>query len=249
MGVQLTTDILTTGCGCTSQAAGQWLDALQAAIDDPRFGTISNSPSNVAALLANVGVECGGFTALSENMNYSAARLAQVWPQRYAVDPHATNKIPNDTATRLAGNPIAIASNVYANRMGNGTEQSQDGWNFRAQGPIELTGRDAFMRFFAAVDMPLNTDPSELQQPQLGALSAAWFFFSSGASEYGIQGNFACTVQSVNGQAPCDANQGALRQSRYDAVLPLCSAALPAATGRQSKPKSSTAGNTPQAPQ
>lgn len=240
MSVTLTTEILTAGTGCSSDAAGQWLAPLQAAMD--QYG-ISASPSNVAALLANIGVECNGFTAMSENMNYSAQRLAQVWPQRYAVAPFAANKVPNDTAVRIANNPQATANNVYANRMGNGDENSGDGWNYRAQGPIMLTGRAEFLKFFAAVDMPLNSDPATLQQPALGSTSAAWFFVDSGASDFGIQGEFDMTVQKVNGQAPCDANQGALRQSRYAAALPLCSAA-----NSTVKSKAKTSASTTQQP-
>lgn len=237
MSVKLTTDILVAGCGCTSTTAGQWLDALQAAMDQFK---ISDSPSASAAFLANVGVECDGFTSLSENMNYSAVRLAQVWPQRYAVSPLSDNKVPNDTAVRIAGKPQAIANNVYANRMGNGPESSGDGWRYRGQGPIQLTGRDKFMKFFAAVDMPLNSDPSELQAPQVGALSAAWDFSTSGALDFGVQGNTTMVCKLINGQSPCDANQGALRQSRYDDLLPLCSAA------NQPVKKTSTSKNPPQ---
>jgi putative chitinase len=240
MSVKLTTDILVAGCGCSSAVAGQWLAPMQAAMD--QFG-ISDSPSAVAALLANVGVECAGFTVMSENLNYTATRLAQVWPQRYAVDAHSAALIPNNTAVLIANNPVATANNVYANRMGNGQESSGDGYNFRGQGPIQLTGRAEYMKFFAAVDMPLFTDTSELQQPDMGSLSAAWYFQDSGALDFGVQGNFPMTVEKVNGQAPCADNQGPLRQSRYDAVLPLCS------VGNQPAKKGTKTTSTTQPPQ
>jgi putative chitinase len=241
MSVTLTTEILVVGCGCSQASAEKWLAPMQAAMDKYK---ISDSPSNVAALLANVGVECAGLTRLSENLYYSAARLAVVWPQRYAVDPHSTTKIPNNTAVRIANNPQATANNVYANRMGNGDENSGDGYKYRAQGPIELTGRAEFLKFFANVDMPLNSDPAELQQPGIGSESAAWFFVDSGASEFGAQGNFDLTVERVNGQAPCEANQGSLRQARYKAALPLCSAA-----NIQAKTPKAKSQTTPQAQQ
>jgi putative chitinase len=242
MTVKLTTDILIAGCGASSTLAGQWLDAIQAAIDEQG---ISNSPSNTAAFLANVGVESQGLSTLVENLNYSAQRLAQVWPQRYAVNAFVDNKIPNDTAVRIAATgPQAIANNVYANRMGNGDENSGDGWRFRGQGLIQLTGRTNILAFFARADLPLNTDPSELQTTQLGAASAADFFVNSGAGDFGAQGNFDATVKAVNGALPCPANQGSVRQARYAAVLPLCSAAnTPAKT-----PKAKTQ-TTPPAPQ
>jgi putative chitinase len=204
MTVKLTTDILIAGCGASSTLAGQWLDAIQAAIDEQG---ISNSPSNTAAFLANVGVESQGLSTLVENLNYSAQRLAQVWPQRYAVNAFVDNKIPNDTAVRIAATgPQAIANNVYANRMGNGDENSGDGWRFRGQGLIQLTGRTNILAFFARADLPLNTDPSELQTTQLGAASAADFFVNSGASVampgepgVGTTGAVRCCIAAVFG--------------------------------------------------
>lgn len=241
MTVKLTTAILVAGCGASTALAGQWLDAIQAACDAQG---ISDNPANVAAFLANVGVESQGLSTLVENLNYTATRLAQVWPNRYAVDAQASTKIPNNTAVRIGGNPQAIANNVYANRLGNGDESSGDGWNYRGQGLIQLTGRTNILALFARADLPLNTDPSELQTTELGAASAADFWINNGANDFGTQGNFDQTVKAVNGALPCPANQGALRQARYAAVLPLCSAAnVPAKTP---KAKSQT---TPPAPQ
>ncbi len=242
MTVKLTMEILVVGCGATANVAGQWLDAFQAAIDASGIG---DSPSNTAAFLANVGVESQGLLVMVENLDYSAQRLAQVWPQRYAVNPFADNKVPNDTAKRIAGNPQAIANNVYANRLGNSDENSGDGWKFRGQGPIQLSGRSNILAFFARADLPLNTDPSELQTVKLGPASAADFWINSGAGDFGKQGYFDQTVKAVNGVLPCPANQGALRQSRFAAVLPLCSA-VPAKAPKSQKGNSQT---TPQDPQ
>lgn len=244
MTVKLTTDILVAGCGAAATDAANWLDAIQAAIDAQG---ISDSASNTAAFLANVGVESRGLTTLVENLNYSAQRLAQVWPNRYAVNPMSDNKVPNDTAVRIAkSGPQAIANNVYANRLGNGDENSGDGWKYRGQGLIELTGRTNILAFFARADLPLNTDPSELQTVQLGAASAVDFWINSGANDFGVQGDIDSTILKVNGAPPNPANQGPLRQSRYAAALPLCTAAnIPAKTPK-SKASSQT---TPPAPQ
>ena len=238
MTVKLTTDILVAGCGSSTALAGQWLAAIQAACDAQG---ISNSASSTAAFLANVGVESMGLTNHAENLNYTAVRLAQVWPQRYAVSPQTDTKIPNNLAVLLAGQgPQAIANDVYANRMGNGPASSGDGWNYRGQGLIQLTGRAQYMNFFAAIDVPLNTDTSELQTTELGASSAAWFFVDSDANDAGIQGDFDTTVQKINGQPPCAGNQGSLRQARYAAALPLCSAANIVAKSQSTKKTQTT---------
>lgn len=222
MGIKLTSAILMAGTGCSSAVAGQWLAPMQAACDE--FG-VSDTPERVAAFLANVGVESNGLTVFVENLNYSAQGLANTWPGRYAVGAHVLQKVPNQLAYQLAGNPQAIANNVYANRLGNGPESSGDGWKYRGQGPIQLTGRDNIMNFFAAADVPVNSDPALLQQPELGSKSAAWFFADSGALKAADANDFACTVQAVNGQLPCPANQGDRRNTLYLAALPLAQAA------------------------
>jgi putative chitinase len=221
--MKLTAAMLTIGTGCTDANAALWLAPLQDACD--KFG-VSHSAARLASFLANVGVESNGFTALVENLNYSAQGLANTWPFRYAVDSHVLQKIPNALAYQLNRQPEAIANNVYANRMGNGSELSGDGWKNRGQGPIQLTGHDNITAFFKAAGLPLDTDPATLQEPANGAASAC-FFYSSLCKAFAAAdaGDFDGTVKAVNGQAPSQANQGDLRRKRYAAVLPLCQAA------------------------
>jgi putative chitinase len=97
-----------------------------------RFGI--DTVREIAALLAQAGHESAGLTQLSENLNYSAQRLAEVWPTRFAADPKAAVKSPNTLALQLQRNPEAIANSVYANRMGNGSAASGDGWRTAASG-------------------------------------------------------------------------------------------------------------------
>ena len=42
-----------------------------------------NTPERRALFLANIAHESAFLTKLEENMNYSAKRLAQVWPKRF----------------------------------------------------------------------------------------------------------------------------------------------------------------------
>ena len=90
-----------------------------------------NNPNRIAMFLAQVGHESGGLTRTSENLNYKPERLAQIFPKYFRdVDPH-----------EYAHNPEKIANRVYANRMGNGDEESGDGYKFRGRGLIQLTGQ------------------------------------------------------------------------------------------------------------
>ena len=67
------------------------------------------------------------FKIVSENLNYSAERLLQVFPKYFT----------KELAQRYARKPILIANRVYANRMGNNDEKSGDGWKYRGRGYIQ----------------------------------------------------------------------------------------------------------------
>ena len=89
-------------------------------------GMAGHSVAHVGYILATAYGEAN-LTPTRENMNYSAARIKQVWPSR-------------PEAVRYAGKPKALANEVYGGRLGNrpGTD---DGWRFRGGGVDQLTGR------------------------------------------------------------------------------------------------------------
>ena len=145
----------------TRQAAVRWgIDTLR----------------EVASFLANIDVESRGLTVLEENLNYSAQRMAEVWPNRFAVNPAAKVKVPNALAKSLANNPEKLANHVYANRMGNGPPESGDGWRYRGFGPKQLTGKDNQSAFAEAMGMKVQDVPAYVRTPQGGMMSAGWFW-------------------------------------------------------------------------
>ena len=119
-----------------------------------------------AHFFAQCSVETGGFQLFSENLNYSAARLLQVFPKYF----NAT------TAKEYANCPRRIASRVYANRMGNGSEKSEDGWKYRGRGAIQLTGKNNYKAFAAAMGRPEVVDKPELVLEKYVFDSAFWYF-------------------------------------------------------------------------
>lgn len=130
----------------------------------------------VASFLANISVESAGLTILEENLNYSARRMAEVWPGRFAVNPKADVKVPNALAHSLANNPEKLANNVYANRMGNGPPASGDGWTHRGFGPKQLTGKSNQSAFAKAMGMLLSSVPAYVRTPEGGMMSAGWYW-------------------------------------------------------------------------
>lgn len=109
------------------------VDSVNLILDDADRRGISNDW--LAYILATAHGESGLDYARQENMNYSAARIAQVWPR---LAPRAQE---------LAGQPKRLANAAYANRNGNGNEASGDGWRFRGQGFVQLTGRANYRTF------------------------------------------------------------------------------------------------------
>ena len=89
-----------------------------------------NNNARIAAFLANAAVESQELNRLEENLNYSAVRLVQVWPNRFATI---------QDALPFAGNPEALANEVYGHR--NGNTEPGDGWKFRGRGILQITGR------------------------------------------------------------------------------------------------------------
>ena len=148
----------------------QWAGPLNSAM--ARFAI--DSPERVAAFLAQVGHESGQMARLSENLNYSAARLMKVWPARFPT---------LELARQYERNPQKLANRVYASRLGNGNEASGDGWSFRGRGLIQLTGRGNYRAAAKGIDLPLEEQPDLLLQSGPAALAAAWFWQNHGLNE------------------------------------------------------------------
>ena len=128
-----------------------------------------NTKERIAMFLAQASHESGGFSRLVENLNYSAEGLAKVWPSRYAEKGK-----PNALALSIARKPELIANHTYANRMGNSTPESGDGWKYRGRGIFQLTGKSNYDAFFK--DTGVAATPDDLTNPTYAVLSACWFW-------------------------------------------------------------------------
>lgn len=140
-------------------------DSVIAQIPDTstRFGI--NTPLRLAHFLAQCSHESGGFKTVSENLNYSANGLRNIFKKYF----------PNNLAEVYAKKPEKIASRVYGGRMGNGIEPTGEGYKFRGRGFIQLTGKDNYRAFGTAIGEDLLSNP-DLVSTKYPLLSAAWFF-------------------------------------------------------------------------
>lgn len=126
-----------------------------------------NTPLRCAAFVAQCAHESDLFTEEVENLNYSAKGLMNTWPKRF----------PNlELANQYARQPQKIANFVYSSRMGNGDEASNDGWNFRGRGFIQITGKESYIACGKKLGIDLVKDPSYLETVEGACRSAGWFW-------------------------------------------------------------------------
>lgn len=110
--------------------------------------------------------ESGTFKIFSENLNYSADGLQKIF-RKYFPDA--------SLAAAYARQPQKIANRVYANRMGNGSESSGDGWRYRGRGAIQLTGKENYASFERSTGFDVVNNPDQVSV-DLAFESAKWYF-------------------------------------------------------------------------
>jgi putative chitinase len=125
------------------------------------------SSSRAAHFFAQTAHESGGFKSFSENLNYSAKGLRQIFGKYFKTDLEAQ---------MYARQPERIANRVYANRMGNGPESSGDGWKFRGRGALQCTGRATYQAFADYIGRPDIMKNPDIVATELAFESALWFF-------------------------------------------------------------------------
>ena len=169
------------------RAPKAWVDAMAQVMPD--WGI--NTKLRVAHFTAQIGHESNDLTVLQENLSYSAERLMAVWPRRF----------PTKASTKgYARNPLSLANFVYADRMGNGNQESGDGYKYRGRGPIQLTGRANYKAAGAVMRLPLVQDPDMvLDLPVVGCSIACWYWSSRGLNDLADRNETARITMRING--------------------------------------------------
>ena len=185
----ITPELLSGSGLCSPALADQWAAPLEATCE--RFQI--DSDLRVAGFLSQIAHESGGFRFVVENLNYGAASLLAVFGRSFT----------RPLATAYERQPEKIANRVYANRMGNGPEESGDGWKYKGHGPMQITGLDNYRAFQAACAEDIGGDvvanPELLESPPVGALSAGWFWSSHHLNEIADTGDVPAMTRRVNG--------------------------------------------------
>jgi predicted chitinase len=152
------------------------------------------SRNSQIGLAATVSIETGRdrFCPIRENLNYGAPGLMQTFKRFF---PTLT------VANAYARQPERVANYVYANRFGNGDEESGDGWRYRGGGEIQLTFRDNYRDAGAAIGVDLEGDPERIMDPGVAAAASVWYWTRKGCPQACELADWGLVRELVNGPA------------------------------------------------
>jgi predicted chitinase len=129
-------------------------------------------PYALIGILSNVGKECS-FKVTRESLNYTTVvRLKEIFPSKFG-------SMPESVVATYLGDEQKVANLVYANRYGNGTTDSGDGYNFRGGGFIQLTFKNNYRDVGSKIGLDLVSDPSQISDVKVAAKTCAQFFINS----------------------------------------------------------------------
>ena len=156
---------------------------------------VNQSRARLAYFFANIHHETAGFTIkdLTENISYTAVRMAQVWPNRFSSAAAVQNKYGT-----APGWQLKAFNEIYGSRMGNRPGTS-DGSTFIGRGGPQITGRDGYAEVGKRIGVNLVADPllatrADLQ-PDICAAFWSWKNLNANADA----GDFVGCVKLWNG--------------------------------------------------
>jgi putative chitinase len=163
-----------------------WYNALEQLLPQYQIDT----PQRLAAFLAQCAHESGNFVFIKENLNYKWQSLRKVFPKYFPTDA---------LAQQYEKQPERIANKIYANRMGNGPEESGDGYRFCGRGLIQVTGCDNYSWFAASLDISPEEASEYMETFEGAAQSACWFWETNNLNQWADRGDIVTLTKRING--------------------------------------------------
>jgi len=164
----------------------QWYDAICEICPEYEI----NTPHRLAAFIAQCAHESGGFKFLKENLNYRAESLLKIFPKYFKT---------LDEAKAYEKQPAKIANRIYGNRMGNGPEDSGDGFRYCGRGLIQLTGKENYSWFAASLEIPVEEASEYLETFEGAVQSACWFWETNNLNQWADKGDILTLTKRING--------------------------------------------------
>lgn len=132
-----------------------------------------NDPKELANMMGQAEVESQGFTRKTENFNYRAARLLEVFDGRNGL------KTVEQAEAIVKNGPQGIANFVYGGEWGKknlGNTQEGDGWNFRGRGDFQITGRANYAKYGKMIGVDLISHPELAEDKTIAAKLAVAYW-------------------------------------------------------------------------
>jgi len=122
-------------------------------------------------------------------LNYSKEGLLKTFPKYFN----------SDNANFYARKPELIANKVYCNRMGNGNNESGDGWKYRGRGFIQITGKSNYTVLSKDTRIDFLNNPDLLLQEANSMISALWFWNKNKLNELADNDDVVSITKKING--------------------------------------------------
>lgn len=150
------------------------------------------TPLRIAHFMAQIEHE-SHFKAKRESLYYkSVSRLREVFysPFKGKSDYFVSNYLRSTKR---------CANYVYANRMGNGDEQSGDGFKFRGRGFIQITGKANYIRLSKDTRIDYLNNPDLLLNEADSMISALWYWNLINGNKYADADDIRTITKKING--------------------------------------------------
>jgi putative chitinase len=147
-----------------------------------------NTPLRLAHFFAQIHHE-SNLKPIKENLNYSASGLIRIF-RKYFTDLEAIN---------FEKQPQRIANRVYANRMGNGDEKSDDGWRYCGRGFIQLTGKSNYESLSKDTGIDYTKNPDKLLTEADAMIAALWFWKKNNINTLADKDDVVGVTKKING--------------------------------------------------
>lgn len=147
-----------------------------------------NTPLRIAHFMAQCEHE-SGFKLIRENLNYRAEVLGTLFKKYFPA---------KELANSYAHKPQQIANRIYANRMGNGNEESGDGWKYRGASYFQITGKDNYKSLSKDTKIDFVTKPELLLEESNAILSALWYWNKRNLNELADKDNTDAISDLIN---------------------------------------------------
>jgi len=166
-----------------------WYEAISKILPDYEI----NTKLRVAAFLAQCAHESGNFRAIKENLNYRWETLRKLFPKYFPTD---------DLAKQYAALPNkqeAIANRIYGARMGNGPEESGDGYRYCGRGLIQLTGKSKYTNYAQSLEISVEEASEHLTTFEGCVQSACWFWEANNLNQWADKRDMITLTKRING--------------------------------------------------